>query len=120
MSEVALAVSVWRWRWLDSLVRDQRHVARRLRRSPGFTAVVVAVLGLGIGASTAVFSLVHGVLLSPLPFRDPGQLVTVQVHVREMEARFPAFPASLRAIEAWNACRDVCAGVAAAASCSRP
>ena len=102
------------WGWLDGLGRDLRHVARGLRRSPGFTAVVVAVLGLGIGASTAVFSLVHGVLLSPLPFRDPAQLVTVQIHVREMEDRFPAFPASLRAVEAWAACRDVCAGVAAA------
>ena len=106
--------AVWGWRWLDGLVRDLRHVARGLRRSPGFTAVVVAVLGLGIGASTAVFSLVHGVLLAPLPFRDPGQLVTVQIHVREMQDRFPAFPANLRALEAWAACRDVCAGVAAA------
>ena len=106
--------AVWGWRWLDGLVWDLRHVARGLRRSPGFTAVVVAVLGLGIGASTAVFSLVHGVLLAPLPFRDPGQLVTVQIHVREMQDRFPAFPANLRALEAWAACRDVCAGVAAA------
>ena len=108
------ARAVWGWRWLDGLGRDLRHLARGLRRSPGFTATVVAVLGLGIGASTAVFSLVHGVLLSPLPFRDPGQLVTVQIHVREMEDRFPAFPASLRALEAWAACRDVCDGVAAA------
>ena len=106
------ARSAWGWRWLDGLSRDLRHVARGLRRSPGFTAVVVAVLGLGIGASTAVFSLVHGVLLSPLPFQDPGQHVTVQIHVREMEDRFPAFPANLRAVEAWARCRDVCAGVA--------
>ena len=84
--------AVWGWGWLDGLVRDLRHVARGLRRSSGFTAVVVAVLSLGIGASTAVFSLVHGVLLSPLPFRDPGQFVTVQIHVREMEDRFPASP----------------------------
>ena len=104
---------VWGWRWLDGLGRDLRHVTRGLGRTPGFTAVVVAVLGLGIGASTAVFSLVHGVLLSPLPFQDPGQLVTVQIHVREMEDRFPAFPANLRAVEAWARCRDVCAGVAA-------
>ncbi len=106
--------AVWGWRWLDGLGRDLRHVARGLRRSPGFTAVVVAVLGLGIGASTAVFSLVHGVLLLPLPFREPGRLVTVQIHIREMEDRFPAFPANLRAIEAWAACRGACAGVAAA------
>ncbi len=105
--------AVWGWRWLDGLGRDLRHVTRGLRRSPGFTAVVVAVLGLGIGASTAIFSLVHGVLLSPLPFHDPGQLVTVQIHVREMEDRFPAFPANLRAVEAWARCRDICAGVAA-------
>ena len=72
--------SVWGWRRLDALARDLRHVARGLRRSPGFTAIVVAVLTLGIGSTTTVFSLVHGVLLSPLPFRDPGRLVTVQVH----------------------------------------
>lgn len=105
--------SVWGWRRLDALARDLRHVARGLRRSPGFTAIVVAVLTLGIGSTTTVFSLVHGVLLSPLPFRDPGRLVTVQVHIREMEDRFPAFPANLRALEAWADCRDVCAGVAA-------
>ena len=105
--------AVWGWRWLDGLGRDLRHVARGLHRSPGFTATVVGVLALGIGATTAVFSVVHGVLLSPLPFRDPGQLVTVQIHIREMEDRFPAFPANLRALEAWAACQDVCAGVAA-------
>lgn len=107
------ARSVRGWRWLDALARDLRHVARGLRRSPGFTAIAVAVLALGIGTTTAVFSLVHGVLLSPLPFRDPGQLVTVQVHIREMEDRFPAFPANLRVLEAWADCRDACAGVAA-------
>ena len=105
--------SVWGWRWLDGLGRDVRVVARGLRRSPGFTAIVVAVLGLGIGATTAVFSLVHGVLLSPLPFRDPAQLVTVHIQVREMEERFPAFGASVLALEAWTECRDVCTGVAA-------
>ena len=105
--------AAWGWRWLDKLGRDVRVVARGLRRSPGFTAIVVAVLGLGIGATTAVFSLVHGVLLSPLPFRDPAQLVTVHIQVREIEERFPAFGASVLALEAWTECRDVCTGVAA-------
>ena len=86
---------------------DVRHVVRGLRRSLGFTVVVVGVLGLGIGASTAVFSVVYGVVVAPLPFRDPAQLVTVQIHIREMEDRFPAFPAGA-------GCRDVCAGVAVA------
>lgn len=100
-------------RWFGGLGRDLRHVARGLRRSPGFTALVVSVLALGIGAATAVFSLVHGVLLAPLPFSDPQQLVTVQVHVRELEDRYPAFPANLRALEAWADCRDACADIAA-------
>ena len=69
-----------------------REVARGLHRSPGFAAVVAAGLGLGIGASTAVFSFVHAVLLPALPARDPGELVTMHIHVREMEDRFPAFP----------------------------
>ena len=99
--------------WIGRVARDLRHVARGLRRSPGFTAVVVSVLALGIGAATAVFSLVHGVLLAPLPFTEPQQLATVQVHIRELEDRYPAFPANLRALEAWADCRDACADVAA-------
>ena len=101
------------WPWVRHLGRDVRHAARGLGRSPGFATLVVAVLGLGIGTSTAVFSLIHSVLLSPLPFREPDQLVTAQIHIREMEDRFPALPASLLALEAWDECRDTCAGVAA-------
>ena len=62
---------------MASLVRDLRFGLRTLAKAPGFTAVVVLTLALGIGATTAIFSIVHGVLLKPLAFEAPEQLLTV-------------------------------------------
>jgi len=69
--------AVWSWNWLESLVRDLRFSQRTLRRTPGFTAIAILVMALGIGANVALFTVVRGVLLKPLPFQDPDRLVVL-------------------------------------------
>src|SRR6202166_2940423 len=60
-----------------NLLPDLKHGLRVLLKTPGFTAAAIIVLALGIGANTAIFSVVNGVLLRPLPFRDPSRLVLI-------------------------------------------
>jgi len=62
---------------LDHLVRDLRYALRVLRREPGFSVVAIATIALGIGVTTAMFAIVRGVLLKPLPYRDPDRLAMV-------------------------------------------
>src|SRR5450755_2266917 len=65
---------------LDSFRRDLRYTFRTLGRNPGFTIFAILIVGLGIGASSTVFSIVNALLLRPLPFRDPQRLVWMINH----------------------------------------
>ena len=65
---------MWGWTWLENLWRNVRYSLRQLRRSPGFTSVVVLTLALGIGANAVIFTLVNAVMLKALPVANPRQL----------------------------------------------
>ncbi|ADV83063.1 ABC transporter permease [Terriglobus saanensis] len=71
---------VWQWQRLESLLVDLKHVCRRLGRSPGFAITVVLTLAIGIGANTAIFSVLNSVLIRPLPYPEPEQLVSLHLN----------------------------------------
>ena len=79
-------------RWLESLWQDVRYAARTLGRTPGFTAVAILTLAVGVGANTAIFTVANAVMLRPLPFSDPDRLV--RLWESNPEKGWPTFSAS--------------------------
>ncbi len=69
--------AAWSWSWLESFVRDVHYGFRGMRRNAGSTVFAILIVGLGIGGASTVFSVVNALLLRPLPFRDPAQLVWI-------------------------------------------
>src|SRR5215469_4458724 len=83
---------------MQTLVRDLRRAARLLRKSPGFSLTVVFALALGLGATTAIFSLVEGILLRPLPYADPDRVVLLGDHIGDS----PHMPVTAREIATYT------------------
>jgi predicted permease len=85
---------VWSFPWLDRLFRDVSFGVRALRKNPGFTIVAVLTLALGIGANTAIFTVVETVVLAPLPYPQPDRLVMVsesRPNVKQLNISYPDF-----------------------------
>src|SRR5690242_18561785 len=96
---------------MDSFLQDLRYALRALLKNPGFTIVAAATLALGIGANTAIFSVVDAVLLKPLPYREPGQLVSISTHQTSNPA--DRNPTSLPDVLDWQARNTSLEGLAA-------
>ena len=99
---------------LLEVLRDARLSVRALMARPLFTLTTVMTFALGIGATAVVFSLVHSVLLSPLPYHEPDRLTVVQQVIPEIADRVPILGVNPRSFTSWErACRTTCEKMAA-------
>lgn len=92
----------WGWAIFERLWQDIRYAARQLQRSAGFSIVTMMTLALGIGATTAIFTLVYDVMLRPLPFADADRLVNIQEIAAEWSNIYPTLPVSANHFTFWQ------------------
>src|ERR1700730_5399955 len=90
-----------------SLGSDLRYALRAIRRSPGFSAIAVATLGLGIGANTAIFSVVDGILIRPLGYGDESRLVAIHEIVPKLGGPSPLVPVNALHFLEWRSARAI-------------
>ena len=94
------------------MISDLRQALRLLRRDPLFAGAAILALALGLAANTAIFSLVHGILLRPLSFPDSGRLISVQERIPSLASRYPQIPVNARAWQAWRMHARTLSGIA--------
>src|SRR5215472_1754423 len=87
---------------MRTFLRDLRHGLRQLSKAPGFTLTAILTLGLGIGATTAIFTLVYDVLLKPLPYAHSERLVVTEEQVAEFRDMYPKLPMNANHFVTWQ------------------
>lgn len=92
----------WSWNWMESLAADLRYGLRTLSRAPGFTFIAVVVIALGVGANVALVTVVRGVLLKPLPYHDPNQLVLLYDADKDHPHPMPWLPVDAGSFWEWQ------------------
>lgn len=99
-------------RWLEDAGRDLRLACRRLRRAPGFTAVALLILTLGLGSEVTMVAVIHGVLLQPLALRQPDRLVYIQQTLPQYAQQYPTIPVNQASFDLWRKDAKALAGLA--------
>ncbi len=99
--------------WLDAVAADLRYACRNLAQRPGFALAAIVTVALGIGATTAIFSAVHAVLLKPLPFADADRIYSAEIVIPERREQIPSVPASIQTYLVWRTIDSAFSGMSA-------